>query len=708
MNPNSDPRKSAKSAFLRVLFFLTSALACQTPVRAAEPVVIHPKHKVRIERNVLIPVRDGKKLSADLIRPDADGRYPVIIEYIPYRKDDLTQGGYDAHYYFAERGFVGVRLDVRGTGGSEGVNTDEYMPVEQQDGFDAVEWCARQPWSNGNVGMYGTSYGGFTCIQVAMHRPPHLKAVVPMYATDDRYTDDCHYTPGGSMRMYYDVGTYGGSMVAMNALPPYPEFAGERWADLWKQRLEENEPYLLTWLKHQVDGPYWRAASLRPGYDRIQCPVFLIGGWRDGYANTMLRTYTKLKVPKKLLMGPWVHARPNVSVPGPRIDHLNEVVRFFAHWLRDEDTGVMKEPAVAVYVQEYAKPERTLDVTPGHWRNEEDFPAAGAKELTFFLREGGGLAEKPADWARRGYDEFEYVPTLGVGNGYWSAGGISFYLADDQRGDEAYAAVYTTPPFEEDVLLLGWPRLVLYASSSAKVATFVAKLADVAPDGSSALIVDGSLNGTRRESLTDPKPMTPDEVYELDVPMNPTGWVIKAGHQLRLAVSGSDFPNLWPTPEKARLRVYRGRDYRSRVVLPVVPVAKAEPPAFLPPPRLQQVVKSSAKPPRQQVVHDQISGAVTVVNETESTIVLPDNRGELTGSHSFRCTASSKDPAQASIVGTHTFVLRREDGTTEVTAESTVRATATAFHITVNLTVTRNGKPFFQKRWTASEPRRLL
>jgi len=276
----------------------------ETSARAAEPVAIAPRYKVRVEHHVRIPMRDGTQLSADLIRPDRDGRFPAIIEYIPYRKDDLTYGINDAHHYFAERGFVGVRLDVRGTGSSEGVNTDEYMAVEQQDGFDAVEWCAKQPWSNGKIGMFGTSYGGFTCIQVAMHRPPHLKAIVPMYATDDRYTDDCHYTPGGNMRMYYDVGTYGGTMVAMNALPPIEEYVGERWAELWKKRLEENEPYLLKWMKHQTDGPYWRGASLRPDYDRIKCPVFLIGGWRDGYANTMLRTYTTLKVPKKLLMGP--------------------------------------------------------------------------------------------------------------------------------------------------------------------------------------------------------------------------------------------------------------------------------------------------------------------------------------------------------------------------------------------------------------------
>jgi putative CocE/NonD family hydrolase len=695
-------------AALARLLVLGMSIMSLRDVDAAPAPLIGPQYKVRIERNILITTRDGTRLAADLIRPDAHGRFPAIIEYIPYRKDDLARGGFDAHTYFAERGFIGVRLDVRGTGGSEGINTDEYMPIEQQDGFDAVEWCADQPWSNGAVGMFGTSYGGFTCIQVAMHRPPHLKAIVPMYATDDRYTDDCHYTPGGNMRMYYDVGTYGGSMVSMNALPPYPELAGSDWADLWRTRLEKNEPYILTWMKNQVDGPYWRGASLRPGYDRINCPVFLIGGWRDGYASTMLRTFANLTAPKKLLMGPWVHQRPNTSVPGPRINYLNEVVRFFAEHLRGDKTGIMQEPPVTVYMQEYARPERTLDVTPGRWRSEPGFPAAGTKDLELYLGEDGRLAKVPSANPRAPYDEFEYYPAVGTANGYWSAGGMTFYLAEDQRTDEAWSLVWTTTPFDEDLPVLGWPRVVLHGSSSAPVATFVARLCDVAPDGSSAQIVDGSLNITRRNSLSEPEPAEPDKVYELGIPMNPTGWVIARGHRLRLSVSGADFPNLWPTPERARQRVFRDALHASRVILPTVPPAKLATPEFHPPPSLPPIMKSYAKPPRQEVLRDQITGAVTIINETGSTVVLPDNLGELSGRHTFRCTASSRDPSQSSIVGTHTNILKREDGEIEVTAESTIRATATAFHILINLTVTRNGKPFFQRQWTATEPRRML
>ena len=672
--------------------------------------MIEPRFDVRVDRHERIPMRDGTHLSADLIRPDADGRFPLIIEYHPYRKDDASRGGYDAHFYFAERGFIGVRIDARGTGSSEGVNTDEYLPIEQRDGFDAVEWLAEQSYSNGQVGMFGSSYGGFTALQVAMQQPPHLKAIVPIYATDDRYTDDCHYSRGGNMRMYYDVGAYGGSMVAMNALPPSPELAGPQWAQMWKARLEQNEPYLLQWLKHQVDGEYWRRASLRPDYDRIKCPIFHIAAWHDGYVNAQLRSFMKIThVQKKILVGPWVHQRPNSSVPGPRIDYLNEVCRFFAHWLRQEDTGIMDEPPLTVYMQHYAPPSRSLDMIPGDWRSESKFPIENATQATWFLNEPAALSEKSTGPLRSQYDEFRYDPIVGTSSSFWSAGGIRCYLADDQRTDEALSMTYTSEPCENDLHILGWPQLVLYASSSAPVATFVAKLSDVAPDGRSALICDGSLNATRRNSYTEPEHLVPSEVYELEIPMMPTGWVIKAGHRMRLAVSGSDFPNLWPTPNPAMNRIYRGGPYPSRLTVPVVSAGTMPKPAFLPSSRLRSPVRHlSGEPAVQCLTRDQLTNAVTLENRLSGTVVLEDNLGQLTRTAHFRCTASGCNPAQASIVGTHAFVLRREDGEFEVVAESTIRATKSAFHLVINLSVNRNGRHFFQREWAVSEPRVML
>ncbi|MGH7335152.1 MAG: CocE/NonD family hydrolase, partial [Candidatus Rokuibacteriota bacterium] len=237
---------------------------------------------MRIIQNARIRMRDGVRLAADLFMPDGAGPFPVILEYLPYRKDDNTVPRLEIHHYFAEHGFVGARVDIRGTGNSEGVATDEYPLEEQLDALVVIEWLASQPWSNGAVGMFGSSWGGFNALQVAMHAPPQLKAIVAMYATDDRYNDDIHYLRGCVHAE--DQAHYGFSMVSMNALPPYPEI-GDDWAEIWRERLERGESWLIKWLEEQVDGPYWQHGSLKADYGAIKCPTYLIGGWNDGYTN---------------------------------------------------------------------------------------------------------------------------------------------------------------------------------------------------------------------------------------------------------------------------------------------------------------------------------------------------------------------------------------------------------------------------------------
>ena len=314
------------------------------------------------------------------------------------------------------------------------------------------------------------------------------------------------------------------------------------------------------------------------------------------------------------------------------------------------------------------------------------------------------------DYQTETHEELDYEPAVGVQNGFWSAGGMSFYLPDDQRADEAHSLTYTTDPLEQETRIFGWPRVVICASSSAEVATFVAKLSDVAPDGHSALIVDGSLNGTRRDSLHNPAPMEPDRVYELEIPMMPTAWILKPGHRLRLSISGSDFPNLWPTPLPTCNRLHFGGAYLDRtfVSLPIVPAASLQPPEFLPPPRLLEIVKSNAEPPLQKTETDQTTEAVSVSNRRAGTVLLEDGLGVLKMDSHFRCTASSRDPAKASIVGTHTYAFTSEGEEYEVRAESSIRATAGTFDLLIVLDVNKSGSPFFHREWKESHPRHLL
>ena len=659
---------------------------------------------VRLIKNVLVPMRDGVNLAADLYVPDPDPGepLPVVMEYIPYRKDEVVPGTrfYD---YFPRNGYIVARVDIRGTGGSGGVNVDEYVLQEQLDGYDAIEWLADQPFCDGHVNQMGISYGGFTSLQVATHQPPHLTSIIPMYFTDDRYTDDCHYR-GGHLRKYYDVGHYGNFMIAYNALPPYPEWSGGDWATIWEEHVERNEPYLLKWLAHQTDGPYWRHGSVRDIADRIECPVFMIGGWRDGYPNPPLRLYRALQVPKKVLVGPWNHAVPDVAVPGPRIDYLHEVVRWLDHWCKGKPTGIMDEPPVVLFVQHYEKPVPDRLEAAGEWRAESDWPAPGAGERTLNLDAGGLLGDAIGD---DGSDDFEYVPTVGVTGGLWS-GGLQFGLPGDQRPDEAFSLLYSSDPLEEDLFVVGRPRALLHVSSTAAVIGFAVSLSDVAPDGTSHLVAKGMLNATRRNSLTDPEPLTPGEVYELEIEIDTTAWKFGQGHRIRLAIASADWPNVWPTPEPATNTVHRGSGTPSRLVLPTVPSqGSAAPPAFLPSPKSLARHSDRTDPPVWQVVHDVLAGNTQVrIEETADDRI--DETTVVRREYSLVADVHPDRPASASARGRHTSRITRPTSVMEGSSDVLIQATATHFHVTIELELRVNGTLHHSDRWVESVPRVLL
>jgi uncharacterized protein len=658
-------------------------------------------------KNVLIPVRDGTRLAADLYAPrgwvpGTGDPLPVVMEYIPYRKDEFGPG---LAFYgrLPAHGYVVARVDVRGTGGSEGTTDDEYLPQEQEDGHDAVEWLAAQDWCDGHVNMMGISYGGFTSLQVASHAPPHLTSIVPMYFTDDRYTDDCHYR-GGLLRKYYDPAYYGNFMVAYNALPPYPEWSGGDWAAIWEHHLAHNQPYLLRWLANQVDGPYWRNGSVRDVVDRIRCPAFLIGGWRDGYPNPPLRLFEALDVPKKLLIGPWNHAVPDVAVPGPRIDYLAEVVRWLDHWCRGRDTGIMDEPAVSLFVQEWEPPVVDRLDAAGDWRAETAWPPPGAEPRALHLTGAGGLAEAPGGDAALDYD---YHPAVGVTAGLWS-GGIQFGLPGDQRPDEAYSLVFTSEPLERDLVVAGRATAVLHVASSATVMGFAVSLSDVAPDGSSHLVAKGMLNGTRRHSLREPEPITPGEVMELAIDLDATAWRFRAGQRVRVSIASADWPNVWPTPEPGTNTLHVGAARPSHVVLPTVPAEGSSPaPRFAPSAETRERHSDRPDPPTWEVAEDVLTGRRRVrIRSARGDRV--NARTAVERRYEFEGEVDPADPASASARGRHTSRIVRPASETAATSDVVIQASAGHFHVTIDLVVTVDGQPHATGRWAESIPRRLL
>ena len=681
-----------------------------------------PRHAVAALYDVRIAVSDGLELSANLWlpepRPDtADERFPAILEMIPYRKDDWRLAADMARgEWLAARGYAFCRLDIRGTGSSPGIALDEYTARETQDGYDAVEWLAAQPWSNGNVGMWGISYGGFTSIQVAMLRPPHLRAIVPVMATDDRYLADVHYI-GGCVTVS-ELSQYAVSMVGMNAMPPKAEYRGASWADEWHERLEKTPIWLYEWLRQQHDRPYWRQGSLAPDYGSIEAATFSIGGWMDEYVDPVLRMQERCTAPRRSLIGNWVHSLPDDAYPGPNLDWLHEMVRFFDHWLKGIDNGVMDEPGLVYFRREYAEPEPFPAAWPGAWVGEASFPPAGHAERVLHLAAGelplvGRLSWEANDGGgATSVERFRHRATTGGRAALsWGAGSAPNGLARDLRPDESLLPTFTSPPLDEPLDILGFPVAILHWESSAPIATAVVRLMDVAPDGTSAQVTAGILNLTHRESHSEPSPLEPGLVTEIAVQMRSAGYRFLPGHRIRLSVASAYWPVIWPSPFAAEYGLHVGGSTASRLVLPTVPVGDgplAVPPFKTTSAGVRELGSYRGAPPTWKVIDDVIDGSVTVTSSEFGESVLPDGRTSLYTGERLEMTARDDDPAHARMHNEVVYRLRDSGSEILIEASGTTRSTETDFHMNVGLRVTLDGAPFFERGWLDTIPRKLV
>jgi putative CocE/NonD family hydrolase len=343
---------------------------------------------VREIENVFIELADGCRLAARIWLPaDAEGDpVPAILEYLPYRKRDGTsQRDALTHPYVAGHGYACVRVDMRGNGESDGLMLDEYSLQEQDDALEVIGWIARQPWCIGAIGMIGISWGGFNGLQVAARRPPALKAVITLCSTDDRYADDIHFMGGCLLN---DNLSWASTMFAYSSRPPDPALLGERWRELWLHRLENTVLLVDEWLRHQRRDRQWRHGSVCEDFDAIQCPVYAVGGWADGYSNAIPRLLAGLTVPRKGLIGPWAHRYPHFATPGPQIGFLQECLRWWDHWLKGIDTGIMAEPLYRVWMQESAPPQAHYDERPGRLVAEPSWPSPNIAALDYGLAPG--------------------------------------------------------------------------------------------------------------------------------------------------------------------------------------------------------------------------------------------------------------------------------------------------------------------------------
>ena len=676
-----------------------------------------PVYGVRAERNVRIPMRGGLVLSANLWLPESPtyrtiAPVPAILEMIPYRKDDWRANTDEARgRYFAARGYAFCRLDIRGTGSSPGIAMDEYTATETQDGYDAVEWLAAQPWSNGAVGMWGISYGGFTAIQVAKLRPPHLRAIVPMYATDDRYLDDVHFVGGCATAS--ELTQYAVSMIASNALPGRPSYRGDSWRAEWQERLEQTPVWLFEWLRQQHDGPYWRQGSLAPEYDAIDAPMLLIGGWMDGYVDPVFRMLEHCTAPRRAFVGNWVHEYPDHAYPGPNVDWLHEMLRFLDRHLKNVDNGEDAEPQVTWFERSWAVPQGFPKAWPGRWRAASRYPVPGTTARRWRLDAGGGplrgrLAE-PSAAAEEGSMAIPHRATLGSrGSLSWGAGSPPNGLARDLRPDESLLPVFESEPLASDVHVLGRAVVGLVIETDMPVATVVARLSDVAPDGTPMEVAMGVLNLTHRESHESPRQLEPGAATSVRIALRSAGYRFEQGHRIRVSIASGAWPVLWPSPYPGALTLRLGVG-EAFLDLPCVPADdEVAPTAFkTSPAELESIGGGEDEPVIWRITEDVIAGGSTV-STFEGGETVTEDGSRLYSSEGHSMTARDDAPARAEMRSEIRYRLVQDGFTIETDADAVTSSTIDTFEMDVTLRARLDCAPVFERHWSESIPRRLV
>ncbi|MDX3225926.1 CocE/NonD family hydrolase [Streptomyces sp. ME19-01-6] len=654
--------------------------------------------------DVWIPTRDGTRLHARIWRPADTAAVadpvPALLEYLPYRKSDWTAPR-DAqrHPWYAGHGYASVRVDLRGSGDSEGVMLDEYTETELADGVDVVEWLAAQPWCTGKVGMFGISWGGFNSLQIAALRPEPLKAIVTVCSTDDRYDNDVHYTGGAVLGI--DMLAWAGTMLAFTARPPDPANVGEdRWLPMWRERLEALEPYLHTWLAHQERDGYWRHGSVCEDYGAIDAAVLAVGGWADPYRDTVPRLVEHLDAPVRGLIGPWSHQYPDRGLPpGPAIGFLQETLRWWDHWLKGVETGVMDEPALRSWINDPVPPATHYPTMPGRWVADDAWPTPA---VTWDERPLGGDGAEPVT--------VRSPLHTGIDAGRFFPFGNATDLPPDQREEDGRSVCFDSAPLTTRVEILGRPCVRLRLDSATPRAHVIARICDIAPDGSSTLVTRGVLNLLSRHGRDKAVEWAPGTYEDVEFELNAIGYAFPPGHRIRVAVCDQYWPWVWPHGERGALSV---RPADSAVLLPVRdpgadagrPPVTFEEPEQAPP--LPVTTEPPARPRPERVVrHDVATGGWTLEVDPNygGSRTYPDGlRYEESALETYRIRGG--DPLSAVASSQWTIRLRRGDWDASVVTSTELRATATEFIMDSSLEARANGETVAKRTWHHTTPR---
>lgn len=512
--------------------------------------IVEPSLAVPAYRQIVIPLSDGVKLAARLWLPEGEATVPLVLEWIPYRQSDNTAVGDSMiHGFFAAHGMAAMRIDLRGSGNSTGLLQDEYLAREQDDAVEVIAWIAAQAWCNGSVGMIGISWGGFAALQIAARRPPALKAIITCCSTDDRYADDVHFMGGALLT---DGLQWGSGLFTQLGRPLDPAHVGAGWRDLWLKRLEGMEPPLGRWLAHMERDDFWRHGSVCENYDDIQCAVYAVGGWTDGYSDAILRLMANLDVPRKGLIGPWTHIYPNWGTPGPAIDFLGVCLRFWRQWLLGEETGIMDEPMLDLWQGEHLRSEPSSLTLDGHWITAPGWPA-GSQTRDFYLADGE-LSDlpPPAPMDVSAHTLIDTPMHCGLMGGEWcplDGGGNAPEFQSDQRQDDGLSVCFDTPVLDEPLILCGKAGLEVDIAFDSPSAMVILRLNEVAADGRSARITFGIHRLERPD-------VPAGQAFKVVLPLKGVAYRFSPGCRVRLALSTTYWPMAWAEPGQGAVKLF--------------------------------------------------------------------------------------------------------------------------------------------------------
>ncbi|MGB1254080.1 MAG: CocE/NonD family hydrolase [Candidatus Promineifilaceae bacterium] len=648
-------------------------------------------YTVRTIENSWITLKDGTRLAARIWLPEGAEQTPVpaILEYLPYRKNDMTAWRDSIrHPYLAGHGYACIRVDMRGNGDSDGLMLDEYTQQELDDCVEVLQWLDDQPWCTGKVGMFGKSWGGFNALQVAAMRPPQLKAIITIASTDDRYADDVHYM-GGSL-LAYEMLSWASTMLCYNACPPDPRFVGDRWRDMWLHRLNNTPPFAEAWVGHQRRDEFWQHGSVSQNYADIECAVYAVGGWADGYTNAVGRLLHNLSCPKKGLIGPWAHNFPENSSPAPAIGFLQEHLRWWDYWLKGEETGIMDEPMLRSWIMDSLPPSVDRRAAPGRWVADPSWTSPNVMPNTIDLTPDAPIALKGQQ-------------ITGLDAPPWLAFGSAGEYPADQSGDDGRSIALTTEP-QQSGDILGHPQVSLRLQVDQPQAALSVRLCDVAPDGSSSLVTWGIYNLTHRFSHEEPQLMPIGQSISVVVDLNLIGYRLATGHSWRVSISPTYWPHLWPAPQPVTLTVET-----CQLILPSRTPSPAdnELAPFDVPECSEQMHLEQLVPGRtmRTVQFDRVNNSAEHVNKIHSPSVRYPDGLELSEYSADVFTITENDPLSAAVKCMRNRRLVRDGWRVSVWTESTMTADADNFYLVNRLNATEDMQIVFDHTWTKTIPR---